>query len=79
MLTLASMNEGTFRYSEPNTRNNICSTTSATASEIISTASCEARIGRMNTRSTTTPNAATPATVTIAASHSGRWAIEVSA
>ena len=47
IVNLVSMNAGTLRYSEPKVRNSACSTTSATASVIISTASCDLRIGRI--------------------------------
>ena len=77
MVNLASMKAGTLRYSEPKVRNSACSTTSATASVIISTASCEWRIGRISTRSTKTPNTATSAIASSAAGSSGSFSCDV--
>ena len=51
IVNLSATNAGTLRYSEPKVRNSACSTASETASVIISTASCELRIGRTETRS----------------------------
>ena len=78
IVNLLSMNAGTLRYSEPKVRKSACSTTSATASVIISTASCDLRIGRMKTRSMTTPNTATSAIESSAAGSSGSFRCEVS-
>ena len=75
MATWGPTNDGTLRYSEPKVRNSACSTTSATASVIISTASCECRIGRISTRSTTMPNTATNAIDSSAAGSSGTFSV----